>query len=395
MTVYVNVTSPHRWAVLDRGGRLVGRGVADSLEALEAEHGSAVIGVVPGQDVVIQPVLLPAIGRHKALAAIPYALEDKLSADIDTLHFVLLHWSPGAESSVAVVAKDLLRSWVTKLNDAGLYPTALVPEYFLLPVHSLAPITIAKSDDGLIHVRGPGTVGMSIDASMIEFWWQELDDKTVSLAVNDSELAKYFISSDASRVSEWPLGVDFTDWLSHWDNGIRTGRFNLLQGVDDSASAGESRLFKWAIGIAAMAIILSVFFDIAEYRFLQRNSAHLDQKIQAVFTAAFPEVTRIVDPRVQMEQQLVNLRSGNQASGDFQFLLNALAQTVSVVQATVEEINYRDDTLLVICNTKDFAGLDRLRKHFEAIEGVAVQLLSSGSRDNLVTGRFGLQRSSG
>ena len=395
MTVYVNVTSPHRWAVLDRGGRLVDRGVADSLGALEAEHGSAVIGVVPGQDVVIQPVLLPAIGRHKALAAIPYALEDKLSADIDTLHFVLLHWSPGAESSVAVVAKDLLRSWVTKLNEAGLHPTALVPEYFLLPTHSLAPITIAKSDDGLIHVRGPGTVGMSIDASMIEFWWQEFDDKTVSLAVNDSELAKYFISSDASRVSEWPLGVDFTDWLSHWDNGIRTGRFNLLQGVDDSGSAEVSRLFKWAIGIAAMTIILSVFFDIAEYRFLQRNSARLDQKIQAVFTAAFPKVTRIVDPRVQMEQQLVNLRSGNQASGDFQFLLNALAQTVSVAQATVEEINYRDDTLLVICNTKDFAGLDRLRKHFEAIEGVAVQLLSSGSRDNLVTGRFGLRRSNG
>ena len=395
MTVYVSVMSPYRWVVLDRRGRLVDRGVADSLGSLASEHGSVVTGVVPGQDVVIQPVRLPAIGRHKARAAIPYALEDKLSADVDTLHFVLLRWSPGAESSVAVVAKDLLRSWVTKLNDAGLTPSALVPEYFLLPIHSHAPITVAKSDDGHVHVRGPGTVGMSIDAAMLEFWWQEFDDKTVSLAVNDSELAKYFIASDGSRVSEWSLGTDFTDWLSHWDHGVRIDQYDLLQGLDNGTSSGGSRLFKWAIGISAMTIMLSILADFAEYRSLQRKTVRLDRQIQAVFTAAFPEVTRIVNPRVQMEQQLLNLRSGNQASGDFQYLLSALAQTVPVAQATVEEINYRDDTLLVICNVKDFAGLDRLRKHFEAIESITVQLLSSGSRDNLVTGRFGLQRSDG
>ncbi|MDH3375731.1 MAG: type II secretion system protein GspL [Gammaproteobacteria bacterium] len=395
MTVYVSVNSPYRWAVLDRRGRLVDRGVADSLGSLAAEHGSAVTGVVPGQDVVIHPLHLPAIGRHKALSAIPYALEDKLSADIDTLHFVLLQWSPGSESSVAVVAKDLLHSWVTKLNDAGLNTIALVPEYCLLPTHSRAPITVAKSDDGHVHVRGPGTAGMSIDPAMLEFWWQEFDDKTVSLAVNDNKLAKSFIAAGASRVSEWSLGSDFTEWLSNWDDGVRIANYNLLQGLNNGTISGDTRLFKWAIGIAAATIILSLIADIAEYQVLQRKTARLDREIQAIFTTTFPEVTRIVNPRVQMEQQLRNLRSGTQGSGDFQYLLSALAQSAPVVQATVEEINYRDNTLLVICSTQDFAGLDRLRKRFEAIEGVTVQLLSSGSRDNLVTGRFGLQRGDG
>ena len=66
-----------------------------------------------------------------------------------------------------------------------------------------------------------------------------------------------------------------------------------------------------------------------------------------------------------------------------------------MTRATVEEITFRNTTLLVTCRTDDFEALDRLQQKLAEDERIAVELVSSGSRENSVSGRFRLDLRSG
>ena len=392
MTFYISVEAPHVWADMDRRGHVLDQGTSDSLDFLSDHSGVTVVGVVPGQDVVLKEVSLPAVRRQKLLAAIPYALEESLTADIDTLHFALLDSGPEEGSIVAVVSRERLESWIAVFRDAGIELDGLIPDFLLVPIHPQVQITVARTSTGQVCIRGPGSQAMNLDASALGIWWDELPDKSVAVAVNDKDIAQRLADSDGALVSEWNIGETFASWLTHQEADGNADRYNLLQDAYRVRDDQRYKPFKIAMVAGALALLLVVVSNVVEYGWLKREHDRLETEIQALFRETFPSITRVVNPRVQMEQEIQALKSGGVSSGEFQFLLSAVAQTVPNVRATVEEINYRDNEMLIICNTDDFAGLDRLTKGFQAVAGVNVQLLSSGSRDNRVTGRFSLQR---
>ena len=73
-------------------------------------------------------------------------------------------------------------------------------------------------------------------------------------------------------------------------------------------------------------------------------------------------------------------------------MLFSVATAIPSTNATLDEISFREDFLLVTCTTPDFAGLDRLKAKFSQNKNVKVELISSGSRDNKVSARFKLQK---
>ncbi|NJM13673.1 MAG: hypothetical protein HC889_19065, partial [Synechococcaceae cyanobacterium SM1_2_3] len=95
--------------------------------------GASLILIAPGEAVTLHRALLPSPKRSTWARAIPYALEDQVAEDIETLHFALSALPDGAHLPAAVVAHDALRGWLDRCNQAGLTPTAIVPEPLLLP----------------------------------------------------------------------------------------------------------------------------------------------------------------------------------------------------------------------------------------------------------------------
>jgi len=391
MILYVQLTAPHRWVEIDRDGRTGPSGTSEIIaEVPVSKRVRRIVGVVPGEHVGLREVQVPARNRAKALSAIPYILEDNLATDVEDLFFALLRWDSG-RALVAVVEQERMRTWCESARSLSRPIDAMLPDYLLLPAHPQARYTVAVRDDGCICVRGPENDGMCLDRDAIALWWRELKDTSASVAVNDAEVARDLVSMGGNLINQWDIGHDFVAWLQY--GGRSVPDVNLLQG--DYAPPGKAGLHKGyrvAAAILLGALVLRAGVDAFDYFALGAQESKLDQDIVATMRRAFP-AARVVRgaERTIVEREVKQALSGQRDGGDFQYLLGVLARAIRPGTGYIEDITYRDSALLVSCTTRDFAALDRLRETFSRDAAVQVQLMSSGARDNRVTGRFKLE----
>jgi general secretion pathway protein L len=395
MILYFSLAAPHRWVILDGRNQVLQDGTADSLDHIPVRHRRITrrVGVVPGELVTMHSLRIPARGRAKAVAAVPYMLEESLAGNIEELEFRLLQWTRGGVSKVAVMSRDVVAQWREALAALPQRVDALIPDYLLLPFHSQGRCTIAADGEGRLVIRTGKLDGLVINEQELDLWWRETAPTGIPVAVNDAEHARFLIEQGGDMVSEWRIGRDFPEWLQHGHDV--PADVDLLTHGRDSADALAAR--KWtmaAVALLALAIGIRAGVDGYEYFSLKAQEKAVDREIETTLKQAFPDITRVVDPRVQMEQRLASLQ-GRAAGSGFLSLLSVVAEAVPGSDATVEEITYRDASLLVTCTTRDFQALDRLQQRFAKDERVTVELLSSGSRENSVNGRFRLNLRAG
>ncbi len=395
MIFFFAIEQPHHWVVCKDNGNIDSRGTVDSLDSLELPKNiNKIVAVAPANDVTVRSVKVPARSRSKAVAAIPYILEETLASDVEQLHFVLLDWHPGANAMVAILDKAKMSNWYQAIGELPFPVDALVPEYLLIPIHPQTDATLVRVDSGLVCIRSGPNEGIVLDTYSLDLWWHDLARKDMAIACQDPEIARHLVSMGGTMVREWEIGTDFSDWLQHHPHIDITG--NLLQGAYKPRHQGqEIGRYKIAATVLLAAFVIYFVANGYEYFQLASQERRLNEQIETVFRETFPEARRIVNPRLQMEQRLKQLRSGYVGEGEFQVLLSAVARAIPVAQGKIEEISFRDNALTVTCITTDFAGLDTLKKKFAEDPLVAVELLSSGSRDNRVSGRFKIARAQG
>lgn len=395
MILYFSMETPHRWIVVDRRHRVLDEGMADTPDQLPSRQRRITrrVGVVPGELVTMHTLRIPARSRAKAAAAVPYMLEESLASSVDYLEFRLLRWVRGGESKAAVMSRDVVAHWRRRLAEMPEHTDALLPDYLLLPRHSEGRCTVAADGQGRLIIRSGELDGMVINEQEIDLWWEETGDPGLPMAVNDAELARHLVERGGLMVNEWRIGRNFTEWLKHGQQVPEN--VDLLQRGPDGADALASRAWmKAATVLFALALLIRLGVDGYDYVTLASRENQLDRQIEAALKEAFPDITRIVDPRVQMQQRVSQLQ-GRTLGGGFLALLSVVAEAVPAAQATVEEISFRDSTLLVTCRTRDFAALDRLRERLAGDGRVTVDLVSSGSLENSVSGRFRLDLRTG
>src|SRR5680860_43174 len=85
----------YSWALLDSAGHCQARGEADSQDDIEqtlaqnAIERSLLIGLIPGDEAAFCLASIPAKQQRFIAQALPYAVEEQLAQDIETLHLAL------------------------------------------------------------------------------------------------------------------------------------------------------------------------------------------------------------------------------------------------------------------------------------------------------------------
>jgi hypothetical protein len=245
--------------------------------------------------------------------------------------------------------------------------------------------------NGSFALRAGECNGMMLDENALEYWWHSVGDPGAAVAVNHLDSGRRLIELGGTSISEWKFGTEFPEWLQHGRTSI--DRINVWEPVHGTGGSGEtSRFLQVALAVFGLGLLTSIAVDIYDNYVLFRQNEAADLEIIQVFHDTFPEIRRIVNPRLQMEQRITELRTGAVNAGEFQILLASVARAIPVANATLDEITFRDDAMLITCTTADFAGLDRLRERLAMDHNISVELISSGSRDNKVNARFRLQR---
>jgi general secretion pathway protein L len=134
-----------------------------------AASGRAVV-LVPSEHVLILTADLPLATSRARLAALPFALEDRVAEPLDEVHIAL-----GSETSpkrylAAVVRHVLMADWVARLAAEGLGRAALVPDAFALPVPEETSWSVGLHD-GRALVRTPEGTGFAIPLSLLPAAW--------------------------------------------------------------------------------------------------------------------------------------------------------------------------------------------------------------------------------
>jgi len=151
-----------KWIKLDEEGVPITRGAEASLEQISSFTQNAnVIVLLPLEQMFLTSVNTRARKQKHLLKAIPFALEDELADDVDSLHFALGQRYGENDFPVAVIDKHMLDAVLGQLSEVGIYPDLLTADVFGLPFREDTWTILIENDRAL--VRTAKYQGFTID----------------------------------------------------------------------------------------------------------------------------------------------------------------------------------------------------------------------------------------
>lgn len=393
MKLLVSTVAPYLWVKLNKRGKPIEKGQFTEAAFLNTipKSVTSVIGVAPADSTTFHHVDIPTKRQANMLSAVPYALEESLSEELEELHFTVMSWKPGTPAHVAVIAKKMLRQWIETFASAGIKLDDIVPELALMPIHPSCETTIVLQGDDQFAVKSGQYNSFLCDQEAFEYWWSEAENQQAETAVNSQALAVELKSTGGDHISHWAVGEDFRGWLEHVPEQLDKAA-SLLQGeFEPEHLKPKSTWLNVAAGLAACALLLLGASHWLEASRLQQRYTDNQQQIRALFDQAFPDQEYLDQPRRQIAS-LLSISEDNPASEMFQHLLEVTAQVVPAFNAEFEEINYRNQQLQVGVSAPNFAALEQMTEQINSQEGLQAALISSGARDQRVTGQIKLAR---
>lgn len=378
-----------RWLRLAEDGAVAASGHGPLSEIKAA--GQRLVVLVPGDAVLLCRAAVPvqkSVQKRRLLAqAVPYALEDQLAADVETLHFAFGQVSSD-QVAVAVIDRALMDGWLARLRAAGLNPSALVPETLLLPWQEGAWQLACLENCCLL--RTGEQAGFAMDAANATLLVQQA--LTEAEAARPQRLVTHgadgLAPGDIEVAAEpQPLPDEILPWLaSHYDERLA---INLLQG---SYSRRERfgqywRPWRLAASLAALLLLVQAGVTIADHQRLSRERLALQEQVEAIYRQAFPEARKVVNPRVQMERALKELRGGG-GGGLNQLLAEAGREFRASPGLTLQRLNYREGQLEVALTVADLQRLDELKQRLSQGGKLHVEIQSATAQGTLVEARL-------
>ena len=160
------------WLTADAAGRIVAPLQSGPLSNIApSAAGQRVCVLVPASDVLLTDAEVPAKSGTRIQQIVPFALEEQVAEDIDSLHFAVgRRVGEAARIPVAVVSRALLDGWLSRLHAAGLTPECVYADSSLVPDNPGQAVLVLSGDSVVLRAAGgqPVTLPLSALAEALE-----------------------------------------------------------------------------------------------------------------------------------------------------------------------------------------------------------------------------------
>ncbi len=336
--------------------------------------GPRLILATPGEVVTLHRLALPSRKRSTWARAVPFALEDHLVEDIETLHFALGSVADGGHLPVAVVDRVLLRAWLETCEQAGLAPAAAVPDPLLLPWQIDEWSILLEERRALVRTgrwEGFATERDNLALLLAQALAEAGDAKPQCLRVwgaPATELAETGIELNREDAPAEPLALFAAGYQP-------AAVLNLLQSAYSRQAHWGRWLQPWraAALLAGITLLVQGVGQVYEHWRLQRELTALRVEIEQTYKDAVPDATRIVNPKIQMEARLRELAPSG-GSGFLELLYQGAQPLANFPNVTLRGLGYRDGQLDLALEGGDPAVLDQLRQQFDRQPGLRMEM---------------------
>ena len=387
-----------QWLIAD-AGRVVQQTVSGTLaDAAREAPGRRVCVLVDAADVLLTQAEVPARAAGRLAQLVPYALEEQLADEIDSLHFALgRREGEAARIPVAVVARTLLDAWLAALRAAGIAPECLHPAS-LLPANPGQAVMLIDGDS--VVVRPVGAQPLTLPASALG---AALDLAQPADAIRPATATRpagdAAPESGAAAALQAAHGLvlyaEEAAWQRHEQQiEAARGRFealqvrllpegplalfaqslsqpaaiNLLQGAyaPPSTLTGQWRQWRLAASLLAGLLLLHAAGAGAQLTMLRHTERTLDRSIGDTFRSAMPGEHSTLDARRRMEQRLQSMRSGADSTGLLGMLAAVARARQSSPQTELQALSYRDGSLELKLTAPGADALDQMNQQLRS-----------------------------
>jgi len=168
--------APVDWAHIGAAGVLERGSAPLDMLATGIQRGDRVLALVPGERVLLHHVNIPARSRSAQLQALPYALEDRISEDLDAMHIVPGPRLADGQILAAIVARRDMDTWLEWLEQVGLRADHLLPDTALLPEAPTGRLQLYWAGDRCL-VAVPGGPPLALSQEVLPWWLHQWDGR--------------------------------------------------------------------------------------------------------------------------------------------------------------------------------------------------------------------------
>lgn len=363
-----------QWALFVDGKITSGPHTSPISEIASKVKRAEVIAIVPGVDVSLTQVNMPKMASNKLQRAIPFALEEQLTEDVNQLHFSTGSRS-GESLTVAVTHNQKMKLWYEQLMvlpEEQLALKQMLPDNLMLPRKPESWAVLIE--DGLAYVRTGAEQGFVIEQENVFEVLRGVLHTSVKKPKSITLYADEMLFDDEQQAIlnvkiEQQKAVNLLQVATIGDLGL-----NLLhsQYAVDRNMIPTSKLRYITVAIVAAWLMVLLSANLIKLNYLQSHEAKLDQQIAVIYKELFPNATTVASPRKRVERLLAsnNVRSANSA---FLALMGKVAPTLTQMKSlVVQEVLFQDQALQIKLEIDDFSQLDNLSNKLKA-NGLALE----------------------
>ena len=390
--------APASWLIVDaagaRSGPVQSGPVAD---ALGAAQGRRVVLLLPGSEITLAEPELPLRGGTRLAQAVPFALEEQLASDVETLHFAVGTRATGTVGTpVAVASRALMDRWLGECAAAGIQPNAAYADTAAVP--SVAAGCTLLLDDGQLFVRRANSLPYVLDAEPLADALEIALGAAEGSGESGENVAFYTGTTAYERhrdTIEGLRGRTATLQVKLLPDGtlpllaaqaVGGAGVNLLQGPYAPRSSLGTRLREWRLpaALAAALVLLFVGGQAVSWWQLSRAEKALDAQIAELFAQVLPGQP-VVDPRAQIQGAL---GSGGAGGAGLLPAMSVLAQAMAQApSARIQAMSFRGNALELHLTAPTVEALDGVKQAMSR-DGIVAEIQSATPRGSVVEGRL-------
>lgn len=342
--------------------------------------------LLPAADVLLLAVDLPVKSASQIQKALPFALEDLFADDVETYHLTW-HHPPKDKVYVAAISHELMKAQLVRFDEAGIKLAAIYPETLCLPYQDNSCSILI--DKGCAILRAGTWLGGGLDVDDLPVWVGRLATEFPHI----DSLQVWGDKAMMQLLNELPIEVvhnpPSSPLLILQSAAVSLNEeFNLLSGSYRRNNADEWQWQKWlpALGIFLFAALLQTGSLLNGYWTQKAELAALETQSLAFFKQTFPGVNRIVNIKVQAEQQLAELaKQGGGTGSRFMRLLYGSGMALNANPGfQLQQLDFVNDQLQLQLSVPDISQLEGFKQQLQAACTCSVKILSAETSQNAV-----------